>query len=155
MKKIFQELKNHLADGNNYFGILFVPKLFGTGLKQTIYVSEKAFQKLGVEDYFLSALTNHEGFHATDFQNGMNFNNGLFLNYQNIEQIQNITFILAREIRANKNEMRKLREKNLSENSYFAFLDLNLSFLLDGLREVVPKNDLESKLIIDLFTTNP
>ncbi|OGZ70763.1 MAG: hypothetical protein A2904_02560 [Candidatus Staskawiczbacteria bacterium RIFCSPLOWO2_01_FULL_33_9] len=138
-----EKAKEVVGNGSNYFGIIFVPTIFGKGLKQTIYVSDKAFQKLGVEDYFLISLIDHEGFHAIDFMDGIRLPSGTYLSHENLGELQEGTFISGREIRAHKNELNSIRQKGFEGTTFFHWVTYNLDYNIEQLERISPKNELE------------
>lgn len=133
-----------------YFCIIFVPRLFGTGLRQTVYTTPKAFEKLGIEDYFLICLREHEGFHATEMMDGMKVNDSVIINNQNIGRLQEKTIMYGREIRALENQLISIVSKGLRGTIFYHQTKSQLDFYVESLSKIQPITDFEKEVLESL-----
>jgi len=134
------------------FGTPISKKLIGSGKQSPIFVYDAAFRTYGVEELFHNCILDHECKHADDIQNGMLLPNGIIINQENIDKLQEVTSINVFEAIAYKTQLDNVSKRGITRADYIAQMEFLHDSYLQNLRNVIGKNDFEDKVIFNVLT---
>jgi hypothetical protein len=132
------------------FSVIIPRGLVGAKRKHPIFVTDLAFQKLGIEELFLNSLIDHEGFHCEDLMNGIRLSDGTVIDQSSISQLQDAILVRMLEIRAYHNQIAQAHKKGITHELYFQYNQWALQSEIDLIQQVSPQSDLER-----ILTGNP
>lgn len=121
--------------------------MYGIKRDHPIFVSNEAFDKLGIEELFLNTLIDHEGFHTSDLKYDMQLTDKISIDSTNIKLLQPRTFIALREIRAYKNQLEQTIKKGINHSIYLKYHQFCPDWENDELIKITPANNFEGDVI--------
>jgi hypothetical protein len=98
------------------------PVTYGLETKHPIFVGREVLDLVISEPHFMSFLYDHEVFHAEDMAHGIKLDSGFVINYRNVHLFRDITLLCVIEIRAIKNQLRKVSERDIKDECFESHL---------------------------------
>ncbi len=129
---------------NGYYCVLALPSLVATKRKHPIFISQKGFDVMKDESYFLSSLLDHEAFHTDDLANGIH-TGSVIIDSSNVHALRLKALICIMERRAYKNQIAHLADRGISDKSFMKWLSWHLEDYA-SLSLPDPKTELEQQL---------
>ncbi|MFH1053779.1 MAG: hypothetical protein V1740_05180 [Candidatus Woesearchaeota archaeon] len=139
------EMRQDAYEGKQMAFVLITPNMIGRGKDNPIIVNPNAFEV--DEGSFHSNLSDHEYFHARDFKYGIPLPNGIVVNYENAEQLQNETLEALLDSRALLFQLLQARDNGRTDQESFQNALLGFLQYHHRLKQVGPENDFERRVV--------